>query len=59
MISSIFKTLYWVTFATAIVAFWVSIRTEEDQLMYTLFALLIWGIAYFFHWLEKRYRQEE
>lgn len=57
--SIILKTLYWVALATAIIAFWVSLRSEEDQLMYTIFALLIWGVAYFFNWLEKRYREEE
>jgi uncharacterized membrane protein YdbT with pleckstrin-like domain len=55
----ILKTLYWVTLAVAVVAFWISLRSEEDQIMYTILALLIWGLAYFFHWLEKRYRQEE
>ncbi len=53
------KTLYWVALATALVAFWISLRAEEDQVMYTILALLIWGLAYFFHWLEKRYREEE
>lgn len=53
------KTLYWVTLATAVVAFWISLRSDEDQVMYTILALLIWGLAYCFHWLEKRYSEEE
>ena len=57
--SIILKTLYWVALATTVIAFWISLRSEEDQLMYTLFALLLWALAYFFNWLEKRYREEE
>ena len=57
--AGILKTLYWVTLATAVVAFWISLRSEEDQVMYTILALLIWGLAYGFHWLEKRYREGE
>lgn len=38
--------IVWSLTGVAIIAFWFSLRTTENEMEYTLLALAIWGIAF-------------
>lgn len=40
------KYLVWSLMVLALVAFWISLRTKENELEYTLVALGIWAVAF-------------
>ncbi|MEM9327012.1 MAG: hypothetical protein AAGA85_15195 [Bacteroidota bacterium] len=40
------KIIVWSLIIVAVVIFWISLRTDEYELEYTLAALGVWGIAY-------------
>lgn len=46
--------LYWIFFISTIITFWVSIRSETNQMEFTLLGISMWGVAFGLHWLIKR-----
>ncbi len=40
------KILVWILIFVAMALFWISLRTDENELEYTLAALGVWGIAF-------------
>jgi hypothetical protein len=51
--------IYWITLGLAVTAFWIGLRSEVQNVEFTLLALLLWGVAYFFNWLEKKYKNQK
>jgi hypothetical protein len=44
----------------AFLAFWVSLRSQDDQVMYTIIALIVWGVAFLANrWLKDEKDQKE
>lgn len=49
------KVIAWVLIVIALGLFWISIRSQEYQMEYTIAALVTWGIAFLFNrWVKKR-----
>ncbi len=48
--------ILWILTLFAIAAFWISIRTPEHQVEYTLAALGIWGVVWL---LNRRFKKEK
>lgn len=50
-IVKLLKTTTWVFIVLAVIFFWLSLRTTEDNLEYTIYALIMiiaaWGTNYF------------
>jgi len=40
------KVVVWGLILVAIALFWISLRTNENELEYTLAALAVWGVAF-------------
>lgn len=55
----VLNIVYWVLFAVAIWAFYVSLRSETQQLEYSLVALGVWVLAYGLHRYIKRLKNHE
>jgi hypothetical protein len=51
--------IYWITLGLAVTAFWIGLRSKVQNVEFTLLALLLWGVAYFFNWLEKKYKNQK
>ncbi|MBU2916223.1 MULTISPECIES: hypothetical protein [Reichenbachiella] len=50
----VLTVVYWIMFAVAIWAFYVSLRSKTQQLEYSLIALGVWAAAYGVHYYLKR-----
>ena len=46
---TLYKVIYWSLFACAIGALWISLRTQYNQIEYSLVAAAFWGAAYLFN----------
>lgn len=51
--------VYWTLFSVAIWMFYVSIRSSEKQLEYSVTALAIWALAFGVNYLLKREKTKD
>ncbi len=49
------RVVVWTLIILAIIAFWISIRSQENQMEYTLAALGLWGLS----WLTNKFIKED
>ncbi|WP_258104911.1 hypothetical protein [Marinoscillum sp. MHG1-6] len=58
--TSFLRALTWGFTIVAIILFWLSIRSENDQVMYTLAALVAWLLGQGAHlWYKKNKPKDE
>lgn len=53
------KITTWTFMALAVVFFWLSLRSTEDNMEYTLFALAMIAVAWGTNYVLRKYEKEE
>ena len=57
---SLIRIIFWCLLVVIVIVFWISLRTEEDALYYTVLAVISWGLTYGAHrWLKYARNKEE
>jgi uncharacterized protein (DUF486 family) len=53
------RTFSWLFMGIALVLFYLSLRSPEDNEAYTITALIVWGIAFLFHYLLNQEKKKQ
>ena len=49
------KALFWLLLMSTVIVFWISIRTTEDAVYYSILALILWVMTYGTHkWMKAQ-----
>ncbi len=57
-LSKLLKVLNWILIGGALILLWLSLRSEEGQMEYSIAALGVWGLAWFVCYLMKRQNEK-
>jgi len=52
------RILFWVLLASTVIAFWISLRTTENEIHYTVVAVVLWVLTYAVHKMNKSKSKE-
>lgn len=53
------RTISWIFMGLALVIFYLSLRSPQDNMEYTIGALIVWGIAFLFHYLLQQEKKKQ